>query len=432
MTRRFGAVDSWWVTDEGRRYKDVVRSVSAIRLNARVEPKGKRAQQNDELRELMLSAARTWHGMDGRYGANWPRPKAAVALDIWCLTRSRNPPRIDKICKWLLDELGAAKGRPIVFNDDRQVKMLFARIDVLATGGVMDSDALLGPTSTPSIHVIGQTVAKVREGVRRAVEMEEPWPVRAVSSEIDHILDEGSILWSSLQGAIDRAELYQDETSEWERRQLRRELFNCAFVTQKQMLARTDEMAALVVSQYAYEGRTGTLAHPATAKALEWLLSSPYAVELGVLPERPGDGNTFLEQARSALRRLGTCDQRWFPLLSAVGLSLFYVESSTGKDLDNIFLKLLPLVLETLKPPAETMHPWASQEMDEWDRFRKGEIPVAGSPAVSFIEAVALTKIDNGRFPPGTVILTLSMGGRLESWWASAMSYVNRPGNSPW
>ena len=190
MARRIGVGDNWWVTDEGQRYRDLVRSVSTIRLHAQVEPKRKRAQQNDELRELMLSDAHIWHEMDGRCGPNWPRPKASVALDIWCRTSNRNPPRIDKICKWLLDELGSAKGRPIIFNDDRQVKMLFARIDASGSRTAVDSTAPLEVTTAPSIHVTGQTISRMREGIRRAVEMKEPWSARTASPEIARILDD--------------------------------------------------------------------------------------------------------------------------------------------------------------------------------------------------------------------------------------------------
>lgn len=117
----------YWNSPEGALNKLLHRRMSRLIWSTDLEPPSKRArpakrrratEQIDEIfnTDLVLSYARS--------RARWPKPRAPIALDVWLSNATRNSPRIDSICKWLLDEL---EGR--VYQDDRQVKLLFARAD---------------------------------------------------------------------------------------------------------------------------------------------------------------------------------------------------------------------------------------------------------------------------------------------------------------
>jgi hypothetical protein len=101
--------------------------------------------------DLLAEAAREWHT---RFGARWPRPRADIALDVWALTHG-NPPQPQNYAKRLLDQLGDDDGQPIVDVDDRQVTMLFVRVDKTTSASIPDT-----------VFFSAQLAAAVRESVR--------------------------------------------------------------------------------------------------------------------------------------------------------------------------------------------------------------------------------------------------------------------------
>jgi hypothetical protein len=124
----------------------------------------------------------------------WPKPRAAVALDLHVWSGARTGARVDSVCKWLLDELAG-----LVYADDRQMKMLFARVSRPqsfpqipvansdegpwgVSGGLYDEfDRLARATSqssstrSPQFHLMAQTRANVLADLRAGVELEERW-----------------------------------------------------------------------------------------------------------------------------------------------------------------------------------------------------------------------------------------------------------------
>jgi hypothetical protein len=105
---------------------------------------------------------------------------------------------------------------------------------------------------------------------------------------------------------------------------------------------------------------------------------------------------------------------------------VFYVESAFGKDLDNIFRIVVPILLDVLKPPAESVSPIAEADTFAlWDEVRHGRVAPPGPSSISFIQAVALTGIDTSTFPPGTVLLTLTPGNRHYSLWRGALDTLD-------
>lgn len=403
--RRLPRPHPFWDSEEGHRYTDFRRNMSVIRLSAQVEPPSKNPRKravSEELQALMLKDALLWHGLEGEFGARWPRLRAPLAVELSFSSTERNPPAIHTLSKAVLDLLGGPPGKAVLFKDDRQIKMLFAR-------AFRDS-------KRPTVSVEAQTLTQTLAGVRRATSLENPWhPAKANYDiaprriEVDHF-DE------------DMADWYKHDLTEFGQEQYLRLTFEERLKGQSTLLALTDHAAANVVTAYASE-RQNAYRLPGTARALSYLLQSRYVFNLGTLPAR-GQSKEFKRRVTAQLEAAATANPRLFPLLTAAGVTLFYVESKVGKDLDNIFLDVLPIVFEHLQPPERLLSQWAPLvQIKEWNSALKEGRRLA-APGVGFIEAVALQEVPDMPYKAGTVIMALSHGGRYESWWASANSYT--------
>ncbi|WP_280260090.1 hypothetical protein [Nocardia abscessus] len=406
---------SYWTTEAGLRLKDIYRSVSTLRLSLDRNPITKAAKgkaRKRELQELMLRDAATWHRMDGQFGGRWPRPRADLVLDIAMRTTLRDPARIDKYCKWLLDDLGGTQGNPIVYADDRQVKMLFARL----TRGTDNEE--------PSIWVTAQTVAQVRAGLRRVEDLDTRWTVGDANWELDshsHRDEEyhQGVSPEFLRAAgADAATINEFALRDHVRRRLRDQLDS---------LAITDQLSAAVVFAYADKRFCDSVGLPLTAEALHRLLDYGLAVDLGPLPTQSGESAAFKQQTAKALIELLARRPWMTPLLPSIGVTVFYLETGSGKDLDNIFgdLEVLPIVLDIVRPPGSPLADYSPiEDLQRW--FEHDRI---GSPAtvgdIAFIEAVALKGTADERLSSGTVIVALSHGERLESWWDNALGFLD-------
>ncbi|MGY1959614.1 hypothetical protein [Nocardia gipuzkoensis] len=394
---------SYWTTEAGLRHKDFSRSISTLRLWLAQEPKSKQAKGKAaarESRDLMLQDATTWHRMNGKYGGRWPRPRAHIALDIYFWTTNPNSPRIDKLCKRLLDELGGATGAPIVYHDDRQVKMLFARCD--------------RSTREPRIAVDAQTATQVRAGLRRAYDLDARWTIEyandRMSLSVDPNEDIDEDLWWSYAPDV---ETTRDNAL---RNRVRRLLSY-----QAAKLEVTDQYSSSVVLHYADERYRKSVGFRATADDLHDLLRYGLAINLGPLPTRSGQSAEFLARATGMLTALVEREQWMFPLLTPVGVTLYYLETVGGKDLDNIFLTLLPVVLQTVQPPVDALADYSAiADLKAWEEGQAAST----EREVAFIEAVALSGITDEQLLPGSVVLALSHGDRRESWWGSVLRFV--------
>jgi hypothetical protein len=391
---------SWWRTDEGLAHRDLLRSITTVHIGVVTEPRAKSSRANNKLKTQLLRGDEALHRPDG-----WPRPTADVALDARATTPSNTPPDVQNFCKWLLDELGQTNGDAVVYKDDRQVKMLFARVDKISKDG------------EPKIWVHAQRVSLVKEGLRRAIDV-------ARDSENPDQLKEAMAtpVWVYDGGDVEQwIELYEGDDSAFGRDQLLRARYAAQFQVQQTALAACDEFAAHVVLAYVAERTRAGAGLADTAEMLKRLICLPYTIDLGQLPTH-GGGEAFRHSVRAALLAHAQAKALYFPLLHEVGLTVFYVESAVGKDLDNIFRIVVPIVLDVLKPPAESVSPIAEADTFAlWDEVRHGRVAPPGPSSISFIQAVALTGIDTSRFPPGTVLLTLTPGNRHHSLWRSGL-----------
>lgn len=404
---------SYWTTEAGLRLRDEYRSVSTLRLSLEQNPmtkgtKGKARKR--ELRELMFRDAGMWHGLDGKFGGRWPRPRANVVLDIAMRTTLRDPARIDKYCKWLLDELGGQQGDPIVYADDRQVKMLFARLDRSA--------------SEPSIWVTAQTLTQVKEGLRRVADLENRWTVHEANWQLH------------LHGEVDD-EYYEGVSPDFLRaagadadtigEYALRDHVRLRLGYQLSLLALTDQLSSSVVFTHADKRFRDRVGLPTANKALHQLLDHGLAVDLGPLPTRSGESLAFKRRVSVKLTQLLTTRPWMTPLLPSVGVTVFYLETRAGKDLDNIFgeLEVLPILLDTIRPPVRPLADYSPiNDLRQWlEHDRNKSVATAGD--IAFIEAVALKDETDERLSPGSVIVALSHGERLESWWTNALQFLD-------
>ncbi|MBU3063201.1 hypothetical protein KO481_16905 [Nocardia sp. NEAU-G5] len=404
---------SYWTTEAGLRLKDVYRSVSTLRLSLEQNPmtkgtKGKARKQ--ELRDLMFRDAALWHRFDKRYGGRWPRPRADLALGIAMRTTLRDPARIDKYCKWLLDELGGHQGDPIVYTDDRQVKMLFARLDRNA--------------DEPSIWVTAQTVAQVQEGLRRVGCLDRRWTIGEANwelerhSDLDEDYDEGVSPDFLRAAGVDADAISEYALRDHVRRRLGYQLT---------FLALTDQLSSAVVFTHADKRFRARVGLPTTNETLHRLLDYGLAVDLGPIPARSGESSAFKHRTAIALTQLLTRRPGMIPLLASIGVTVFYLETRAGKDLDNIFgdLEVLPILLDTVRPPVRPLADYSPiEDLRAWQGHDRDKSPAAVGD-IAFIEAVALKGAADERLSPGTVIVALSHGQRLEGWWENALQFLD-------
>lgn len=352
----------------------------------RPQAKGSRGAVQER---VLIEAAVEEFGQAYR-GGGWPRRRADVALDVRAVGIN-NAPQPQNFAKRLLDQLGIVNGaKPIVYNDDRQVSMLFVRVDEWKA-------------ETPSIHFTAQRSSVIRAEMRRHPHTDER---RERHSERDHELEQ------RLDFAQDQIEQCRGATTSLGRKLYAMAVREQRYYLQAAVLHTTDYVAQEVVHQYAdVRQRSRERSLELAAESLDLLAMTPYGFNLGTLP-RPGQTQAFKQAVRDAvLARM----QRYpllFPPQIPIGVTAFYVPGPAGKDLDNIFRDLvLPVLLEHCHLPTEVCHPNTS--FDEITRYTP-----SGPSRPAFIEGVALKGIPRS---PGTVVLALSGGLRYRSWWEMAL-----------
>lgn len=388
---------------------DLRRQLSGMLLAANAEPRSKRARTGDadELRALLAEDAVTWQVAGKRFGSVWPRLRAHVAVDLHFTSRTRNPPRVDKLVKFILDELGGAKGNPIAYRDDRQVKLLYARHHTR------------GSAKDPSVHAEIRTVAQTYAGVRRASELSDRWDVGYANH------------------SYTRGQLFQGSDHEWDEgtafgaEMKLRGMADQVFKFQETALRATDIAASGMVASLAHRRSRVASAFGDTTQAWRDLLRSPYAMPLGVLPERHGD-LSFSATAVKTLSAFAIQRSDLVPVFPPIGLTLFVVENSGGKDLDNIVLDVLPGLLEVFRPTEFGRGMWSG--LDELaSLLDSGRSPSASADVqVAFVEAISVPAAAVPFVKRGSVVLALSHGDRVYSWWSSYNEFVREAADREW
>ena len=399
LARSRAKTHPFWDSEEGERYRDGRRALEMLHLSVEAEVPSKNVRSREKAAQFRAQLA---EGADehqalqaaARLGV-WPRPRAPLAVDLHFQFASKQPPRVDTASKALLDMLGGQTGRPIAYTDDRQIKMLFARTFMRAEG-----------ERSGHTRVRVRTLHNSVDAVRRASELTPSWdPLREGRHALEDIYDGPDWDWNP----------------EWA---LRSDV-NVLAKRQGLFLRIADERAWRTVRALSGELTRQRVLAWTTDAALQELASARLAVNLGPLPGA-GDSTAFRKRVQEQLTAMATSSLGLFPLLPAVGVTVFYVESAKSRDLDNIHVTLLKDVLSTLKPLARPMGMWSPvRELEAWDQARKGLRPSAPA-GVTFIEALAVPPQFAPSFDPGTVILALSDGSRYSSWWDDAHRHIDQ------
>ena len=369
------------------------REITTARGFVATRPRAKRSGGARQERDLIEAAAANFGRAYSDGG--WPRKRADVALDVWAVG-TKDIPAPHNFAKRLLDQLGTVDGRPpIVYHDDRQVTMLYVRVDEIAD-------------ATPAVHFTAQRASVIRDEIRRAPD----------HAEHDYFLEREREFEERLDTARDWITDYRGDTSSMGRKFYDMGVSSERFYLQANTLHTTDYLAQSLVRQYL---RMPTARREPfldlTATSLDYLATMPYAFDLGTLPPTGGTG-VFTRSVHDAIAaRLAQYPMLFAPRMP-VGVTAFYVPGHDGKDLDNALREVfLPRLFEQCHLTREARHPYAEADA------------VGGQSGIAFIEGIALKGIPR---PPGTLIVALSNGWRHRSWWRAAIDGDDPLGSYPY
>ncbi|QWS33050.1 hypothetical protein [Curtobacterium aetherium] len=377
---------NFWNSDEGKRAQDRARQLRILRIRLDRQPLTKRSaarskRRNADFAELVERETEIYRALPRD---SWPKPRAGVALEV--IVSSPQPPRVDSVCKWLLDLLGS-ETRPAVYVDDRQVEMLHARCwppyDV----------------REPLMLISARTAADARAALRRRHDPDvrdgfddlddRPWDRHRAEAELEFALDDLGYAPDSPESVEERESAEQRVRRTW----------------QSYDLGSVDETIRLVYRAVA-EGREGKVSPGAT---LEQLNSGRLPVfNLGTVPSEHGRGADFKDSFRRALTDFTAAHRWWRSVEVPVGLSIFHAPGPAGKDLDNILLNLVPILIEILEPP----------------QYERWTLDSETTPWISFIEATTVQADEH--LPAGDLVVALTNGDRYQSWWSQAEDEVER------
>lgn len=386
--------DDFWDSAEGRNYRRVWREVTTARGVVATRPRAKRSNGAAQERALIEAATQEFERAYSKGG--WPRPKADLALDVWAIG-TKDTPQPQNFAKRLLDQLGSVDGRaPIVYEDDRQVTMLYVRVDEIAS-------------ATPTIYFTAQRSSVIRSEIRRGPDDDD---VRS-----QHFAERAEELSGQLDTAREWIADGRSNPSDLGRKFSAMGQRGERFYSQQSAIHVTDYLAQSLVHNYAsvpprYPEKFLTM----VADNLDQLASAPYAFNLGTLPSA-GESETFKQSVHETIRERMTPYPLLYPPEIPVGVTAFYVPGPDGKDLDNIFRELvLPVLLQHCHLQREARYPYGS--FDE-----RGGGTSEAPPYIAFIEGIALKGVPR---LPGTIVVALSDGRRYRSWWQMAIDHDER------
>lgn len=399
----------FWQSGAGEHIRMFRRRMSSLRVVVPIEGPTKKTRRATRERARQALHAAFEDDSLVRYAreqTNWPKPRAHIALDISVTSAARNGARIDSVCKWLLDELNG-----LVYQDDRQVKLLFARIgrpmaDLAAFWGESPSPSVATgrAVETPKIWITAQPRASVLEDLRVASNLDERWdPFKAVYGrgrrsdyesdfERDELRD-----WRSMLGPT-------DEEAQWKINQLENQI---DYLDQTQPQQQVDLVFSSLLTDLPVD-RFGVW-----RRASSRLAHCPYIFNVGTLPER-GETAAFERRLRRLLEDRREQFPTLLPLRARSGISMILFEKhGHSKDLDNLVRQTLPAILDVLRPPVHDHQGWLANAPD------LSEVAVD----IPFIE-IASIPAEMSDMPPGSLVLGLSSADRFSSWWCLVADYV--------
>ena len=401
----------FWKSPEGLKIKfrkiRAGKSRAAVSTPLRTKKSNKKADQAF-IRERLLRQLSPWKIYWARKGIKLPRKRAGIALDFKFLSFARTTPRVDKICKWIIDELHGQGEESLLFYDDRQVKLLFALL-IKVENRSDDSDL---------IYLTGQTFTNSISTIKMAASLDVPWnPIDFASQRSLGIYE------FQFEGDYDGWRDYPRGI-----RPVGEELIRGKFANKLRLQYECLKQVDMSVSRLLVDFSTGYTKRVSNwdrENWLAWMMKSPYVFNFGPLPEMKGERTLFVSDIKNLVESRVEDNPHLYPIFLDLGVTLIYFESKKGKDLDNIFNEILPNILEIIRPIGSDVTHWSNIEeivdVQSESNLKKNR---GGNFSINFIEAISLPSPNTELYLPGTVIVCLARGDRDTSWWESAGDFL--------
>ncbi len=426
-------VQGYWASAEAIERQRFDRWLRTVRVTVDQEPrqKGRAGRREAQPFRAAVREAITLK-------RDWPKPRAALALDFAFQATARQPPSLWRLPKHYLDLLGASSAPtadpgPVLYGDDQQVKLLFATL--------YRRD---NPGESGRIHLEARTRASAITDMQLAGEL------------IEHHEDlEDDTRWAE-------ADPEDDMDQHNENRHLPEDLaerlrFHDKARCQAMLLGSNDRLVRDVFFHAAGWLLTGVDSNarrlerlgPIRSVAVEDLLNnivelngqqrdllwSTIRVELPPLPLETGDGVTFALAIRRAFR--GFIQQRpdLQPLIVPLRVTVLVVppkrRAADIKDLDNILINVLAIMEEEVKPHPEPWHlappaVWPDRDTDDVsrseDRDRSRGLDISGTWTYQVLE-LHRQPADTDQ---GALVLVPGLGWNRMSIWSEAERFVEQ------
>ena len=354
--------DRYWSSQAGHRHKKRWRDRRRVLALVEQEPekKGKRGAR---------SAAAFHHQFNDRSvgGARGFWPRARLALDLHFTTARKQPPNIESLAKHYLDLLGHLEGddgRPLLYLDDSQVKMLHVSCD-----HAWDPDT---PAKQGSIRL------ECAPRVDAIAELEAVHEIAVAGRDFDWDVEEPQLENRDLELRLESARAFESSGDPDSRRMAADIRFEALRDHQEFFLRASDRWLSGLFRRRARELITGKPA-PWEARAARavgsleaWReLQEPFGpvdiaselrgfflVPLPALPARSGEGELFRQALDEACRRFLGKHPSLSPLVAPLRVTILAVPPQQ-KDLDNLAREVVPAINRHFRPPQD---PWVLDE----------------------------------------------------------------------
>ncbi len=404
-----------------------------IHVDVKQEPraKGRRGRSDASFREAVATE------MTARRRRFFRGP---VALELHFSTSTKNPPSIETLAKRYLDLLGAAKTgephgrRPALYDDDRQVKLLYVSTH---HGWGRDDFGLrdLGVDHQPWVWVRAMPLRDVVVDLELAGDLnlrsgdrddDDPFEGPRFTDDED---DDQQELVAVEDGSI-QAWLVEHA------RYLRRAK------TQESLLGVADAhlLSALCAGAAALRpfGSGGLALPEGASRTLEYRQVREHLLESGILasdiislplaglPTHSEPTRQFARRVEAEVRGFKTKAHWLFPLVCQLRVTLLVTPSAAGKDLDNIMLRVLPIVHRVMQPPAEPWLQWPAPTMGPTSPRRQEALQRLRSlheHTVTSFQVIEFPRRDDDP-PEGHLMLVLGSGEQQHSSWRTAIDYA--------
>lgn len=371
-----------------------------------------------------------------------------VALDLDFRVTSTQPPALYHLAKYLLDVLGPIHPdvsglgrRHVVYQDDRQVKLLYVHLWHPGIAGTSVSDTSPGSTrikAQPLRDVIADFA--LANDLRGETHYVKSWDDENEDSPLylPDIPDvEPDLALTSERAGSDGRVRQWSNLNNWlaafDHSQL-----------QEALLRRTDAVLASILCRSASEiagarPRSFLYADGADSKSVsavlgevqagdrKTLLSELMTLPMPGLPRFSGEGQAFKVAVQHQLERLRTRWPVFDPLLVPLKVTFLLVPPEQGKDSDNIALEVLPLVHKILRPPLSL--PILQRGLVDSDSPENeglhNRLDVLRAHSVTAYEVIGLRRHEDDP-PHGHLRLALGSGSQMGSTWSRIGGYVEK------